>query len=160
MAKTQENHGVCFCPVILGSDKTTVSVASGQNDYYPLYISNGLIHNHIRRAHRNGVSLVAFLAIPRSKHPLYISFHSHIQLHIKADREHNKSEAFRNFRREVFHESLRIILGSLHPGMTTPKVIRYADGHYRQMIYGLGPYIADYPEQALLTCIVQGWCPR
>jgi hypothetical protein len=24
----------------------------------------------------------------------------------------------------------------------------------------LGPYIADYPEQTLLTCVVQGWCPR
>ena len=25
---------------------------------------------------------------------------------------------------------------------------------------GVGPYIADYPEQALLACIVQGWCPK
>ena len=47
LAKMQENHGACFCPIILGSDKTMVSVASGQNDYYPLYISNGLIQNHI-----------------------------------------------------------------------------------------------------------------
>ncbi|KAF7372688.1 hypothetical protein MVEN_00132200 [Mycena venus] len=37
---------------------------------------------------------------------------------------------------------------------------RCADGHFRRAIYGLGPYIADYPEQALLTCIVQGYCPR
>jgi len=51
----------------VGSDKTTVSVATGQNNYYPLYISNGLIHNNVRRAHRNGLSLVAFLAIPHSK---------------------------------------------------------------------------------------------
>jgi hypothetical protein len=28
------------------------------------------------------------------------------------------------------------------------------------VIYGLGPYIADYPEQALLACIVQNWCPK
>ncbi|KAF8151393.1 hypothetical protein B0H34DRAFT_664731, partial [Crassisporium funariophilum] len=28
------------------------------------------------------------------------------------------------------------------------------------VIYGIGPYIADYPEQALLACIVSGWCPR
>jgi hypothetical protein len=44
--------------------------------------------------------------------------------------------------------------------MTTPEIVHYADGHYRRMIYGLGPYIADYPEQVLITCIVQGWCPR
>jgi hypothetical protein len=41
-----------------------------------------------------------------------------------------------------------------------PEVVRYADGHYRRTIYGLGPYIADYPEQVLLACIVQNWCPR
>jgi hypothetical protein len=27
-------------------------------------------------------------------------------------------------------------------------------------VYGLGLYIADYPEQALLACIVQNWCPK
>ena len=44
--------------------------------------------------------------------------------------------------------------------MTTPEVVRCPDGHFRRVIYGLGPYIADYPEQALLACIVQGWCPK
>ncbi|KAJ7828329.1 hypothetical protein B0H13DRAFT_2373263 [Mycena leptocephala] len=37
------------------------------------------------------------------------------------------------------------------------KVTLFADGHYRRAIYGLGPYIADYPEQVLLACVVQGW---
>ena len=44
--------------------------------------------------------------------------------------------------------------------MTTPEIVRTPDGHYRRVIYSLGAYIADYPEQALLTSIVQGWCPR
>jgi hypothetical protein len=44
--------------------------------------------------------------------------------------------------------------------MTTPEIVRFPDGHFRKVIYGLGPYIADYPEQALLACIVQGWCPK
>lgn len=56
-----------LCPVILGSDKTTVSVATGQNEYYPAYISNGVVSNAARRAHRDAVSLFAFLAIPKSK---------------------------------------------------------------------------------------------
>ena len=34
-----ELEGATFMPVILGSDKTTVSVATGQHDYYPLYLS-------------------------------------------------------------------------------------------------------------------------
>ena len=55
-----------FVPLILGSDKTTVSVATGQNEYYPLYMTIGNVHNHVRRAHRNALTLVAFLALPKS----------------------------------------------------------------------------------------------
>jgi len=44
--------------------------------------------------------------------------------------------------------------------MTTHDVARFPDGHFRRVIYGLGPYIADYPEQVLLAGVVQGWCPR
>jgi hypothetical protein len=52
------------------------------------------------------------------------------------------------------------MLASLQPGMTVPEVIYCGDGNYRRVIYGIGPYIADYPEQCLITSIVQGWCPR
>lgn len=77
-----------------------------------------------------------------------------------ADREHEDSDEFRKFRRNLFHGSINHILQSLRPGMETPEVVRYGDGHYRRTIYGLGPYIADYPEQVLLACVVQGWCAR
>ena len=44
--------------------------------------------------------------------------------------------------------------------METPGIVCYGDGYYQCTIYGLGPYIADYPKQVLLACIMQGWCPR
>jgi hypothetical protein len=59
-------HGAMLIPIILGSDKTTVSVMMGNNQYYPLYLSIGSIHNNIRQAHHGGLALVAFLAIPKS----------------------------------------------------------------------------------------------
>lgn len=62
-----ETHGSMFVPIILGSDVTTVSVGTGHNQYYPLYASIGNVHNHVRRAHRNAVAIVAFLAIPKGK---------------------------------------------------------------------------------------------
>ncbi|KAF8478783.1 hypothetical protein F5888DRAFT_1629604, partial [Russula emetica] len=37
IAEDLETHGAMFAPVVLGSDKTTVSVTTGQNEYYPLY---------------------------------------------------------------------------------------------------------------------------
>ncbi len=55
-----------FVPVILGSDKTTVSVATGQNDFHPVYLSLGNVHNSARRAHGDAVSVVGFLPIPKS----------------------------------------------------------------------------------------------
>lgn len=44
--------------------------------------------------------------------------------------------------------------------METPEVVRCPDGHFRRVIYSLGPYIADYPEQVLLSGVVTGWCPK
>ncbi|KAJ7589408.1 hypothetical protein C8J56DRAFT_1049066 [Mycena floridula] len=44
--------------------------------------------------------------------------------------------------------------------MTILEVIRCPDRHFWQAIYGLGPYIADYPEQVILAGIVQNWCPK
>ncbi|KAJ7841974.1 hypothetical protein B0H13DRAFT_2239403 [Mycena leptocephala] len=76
------------------------------------------------------------------------------------DRENQDSAEFRTFCRNLFHASLQRILHSLKPAMTGPEVALFADSHYRRVIYGLGPYIADYPEQVLLACTVQGWCAR
>ena len=67
IARDPKTHGSMFVPIILGSDKTTVSVATGQTDYYPVYLSIGNIHNNIRRSHRGGVALIGFLAIAKSE---------------------------------------------------------------------------------------------
>ncbi|KAJ7650467.1 hypothetical protein FB45DRAFT_859230 [Roridomyces roridus] len=127
---------------VFGSDKTTVSVGTGNTEFYPFYGGIGNIYNSTRRAHQEGLSVMAFLSIP------------------KTTRQYAASKEFRKFRRQLFHSSIARILQPLKPHMTTPRVTRCADGHFRRAIYGLGPYIADYPEQALLTCIVQGNCAR
>ncbi|KAG1834931.1 hypothetical protein DFJ58DRAFT_868489 [Suillus subalutaceus] len=124
------------------SDKTTVSVATGQNDYYPLYLSIGNVHNNVRRAHRNALALVGFLAIP------------------KTEKRNTDELGYRKFKKQLFHSSLSRIFANLKPGMTTPEVTRCGDGHYWRIIYGLGPYIADYEEQVVLACMVKDWCGR
>jgi hypothetical protein len=77
-----------------------------------------------------------------------------------ADKQFQDTVVFRKFHRQLFHSSLARILLSLHPWMTKPRVTQCGDGYFRRVIYGLGPYIADYPKQALLACIVSGWCPK
>jgi hypothetical protein len=54
-----------FIPIILGSDKMTVSIATGHNEYHPIYLSIGNVHNSVRRAHRNALVLLGFFAIPK-----------------------------------------------------------------------------------------------
>ena len=68
-AAHSNTFGAMYCPIILGSDKTTVSKATGQVEYHPLYLSIGNPHNSVRRAHRNAVIPIAFLAIPKSESP-------------------------------------------------------------------------------------------
>ena len=65
-----------FVPIVMGSDKTTVSVATGHNEYWPLYASIGNVHNNIRRAHGNGLVLVGFLATPKSLYLVKSCLHS------------------------------------------------------------------------------------
>jgi len=56
-----------YVPVILGSDKTMVSVATGNVEYHPVYLSIGIVHNSVHHAHRNAVIPMAFLAIPKGE---------------------------------------------------------------------------------------------
>ncbi|KAG1764199.1 hypothetical protein EDD22DRAFT_979086 [Suillus occidentalis] len=142
IAQDLQTHGTAFIPIILGSNKTTVSVATGQNNYYPLYLSIGNVHNNIQHAHRDALVLVGFMAIP------------------KTNKEGASDPAFRKFKKQMFHSSLSKILANLKAGMMTPEVMRCGDGHYRCVIYGLGPYIVDYEEQVVLAGIVRNWCGR
>lgn len=54
-------------PAVTGLDKTTVSVATGHQEYHPVYISAGNLTNMARRSHGAGVTPVAFLPIPKGK---------------------------------------------------------------------------------------------
>ncbi|KAI0069218.1 hypothetical protein BV25DRAFT_1926438 [Artomyces pyxidatus] len=142
ITENPETHGSMLIPVLLGADKTTVSVATGNTEFHPLYASPGNVTNEMRRAHRESVLPIAFLAIP------------------KAPREEADTPEFRLFKKQVYHASIARILRPIEPFMTTPDVVLCADRHYRRAIYEIGPFIADYPEQVLLAGIVQNWCPK
>ncbi|KAF9487693.1 hypothetical protein BDN71DRAFT_1485273 [Pleurotus eryngii] len=136
------NKGTMYCPIITGSDKTTVSVATGQVEYHPGYMSIGNVHNGVRRAHCNAVVPFIFFAIPKS------------------DRKYDGDPDFRTFKRQLYHSSVAAVLSHIESSMKTPVVRRCPDGHFRRVIFDLGPVITDYPEQVLLAGIVQGWCAK
>ncbi|KDQ31981.1 hypothetical protein PLEOSDRAFT_1091908 [Pleurotus ostreatus PC15] len=126
----EQNEHTMYCPIILGSDKTTVSVATGQVEYHPLYLSIGNIWGSTRRVHRQGVIPIAFLAIPKANH------------------RYDTDVSFWKFKCQLYHSSILVIFTSIKNYMTTP------------VIFDFGAFIGDYPEQVMLAAIVQGWCPR
>lgn len=77
-----------------------------------------------------------------------------------ASRKYDNDVSFRNFKQRVYHASLEAVFQTMENEMMTPTVLRCPDGHYRRVIFGLGAYIADYPEQVTLSGVVSDWCPK
>ncbi|KAF8259888.1 hypothetical protein EI94DRAFT_1773823 [Lactarius quietus] len=129
ISQDKEQHGSMLIPIITGSDKTTVSVTTGHQEYHPVYASLSNITNTAHCGHGNGVVPVAFLPIPK-----------------------------RIFCHQLYHRCLELVFVPLKPYMTKLRVMKCPDGHFRCMIFSLGLYIADYLEQVWLTGIVSNWC--
>jgi hypothetical protein len=91
---------------------------------------------------------------------LALSYYIFFDQSFSASKRQRKTVAYQRFVRQMYHACLALIFEPLKAGMTTPEVVRCPDGHFRRAVYTLGPYIADYPEQVWLACIVQNWCPK
>ncbi|KAI9449318.1 hypothetical protein BJY52DRAFT_1206403 [Lactarius psammicola] len=140
LSQDQNNYGVMFVPIVAGSDKTTVLVATGHQEYHPVYISLRNLTNTAQQAHGNSMLPVAFLPIP------------------KTSKSQQKCMEFQHFCHQLYHNCLEVIFEPLRCYMTTPTVVKCPDGQFRHAIFRLGPYIADYPEQVWLAGIVSNWC--
>ena len=148
-----------FILVVVDSDKTTVSVGTGQNEYWPLYGSIGNIHNNVRRVHRAGLVLIAFLAIPKGN-SLFLLFVMYHFFSFAADNVYSSDPTFHTFCQQLFHTLFSKIFSSLQPVIDQPEIVQCPDRNYRHGIWGFGAHIGNYLEQTLMACIVQGWCAR
>ncbi|KAF6763988.1 hypothetical protein DFP72DRAFT_873930 [Ephemerocybe angulata] len=136
------SNGAMLVAVVAGLDKTTVSVATGHQEYHPFYLMSGNLTNEARRGHGNSIDPAAFLPIP------------------KVSKSEKKTKVYKTFARQLYHACIAYIFEPLRKGMSEPDLVRCPDQHFRRAIYSIGPIIADYPEQVWLTGIVQGWCPK
>ncbi|KAF9648905.1 hypothetical protein BDM02DRAFT_3235661, partial [Thelephora ganbajun] len=133
-------YGSMLVPIILGSDKTMVSVVTGQNEYYPLYLSVGNVQNHMRRAHKNALVVISFLPI------------------LKGARKDTDTEEFHQFKQTLTHKAIANILLPIKPFMKTLDIVQCPDQYFCHVLYGLGLHISDYPEQAMIAWILMNWC--
>jgi hypothetical protein len=60
----------------------------------------------------------------------------------------------------LYHNCLELIFEPLRKYMMTHTPVKCPDGQFHHAIFGLGPYIADYPEQVWLGGIVYNWCAK
>jgi hypothetical protein len=84
-----------FVPVVAGSDKTTVSVATGHQEYHPVYMSPGNLTNIARRSHGSALLPVTFLPIPKSMHAIYC-FDLFTDIHIQLLKNTGRTSTFRH----------------------------------------------------------------
>ena len=116
-------------PLILGSDKTMLSTLSGDKSAWPVYLSIGNLGKEKRRSTTsNGLILIGLLPkVPRKP------------------REHTTKRAF--------HTALREILRPLEAPAMDGIEMRCADGHARIVFPRISSFLADYPEQCLITLV-------
>ena len=135
--------GASVAPVIISTDKTQLTQFSGGKVAYPVYLTLGNIPRAIRRKpSQNACILIGYLPVSK-------------------DVGENLTQRQRSARiQQLFHDSMRLILEPLIAAGEKGMEVTGGDGKVRLVFPILACYVADYPEQCLVTCAKYGTCPR
>ncbi|KAF8181570.1 hypothetical protein BJ912DRAFT_1023540 [Pholiota molesta] len=136
-------EGATVAPVIAATDKTLLTKLSGNKSAYPLYLTIGNLPKAIRRKpSKNGCILIGYLSVdkPNRSQLSELEYCSRVQ--------------------RLFHESMRIILEPLKKAGVDGVLMESSNGDVRRVHPILTCYVADYPEQCLVTCSKYGTCPK
>jgi hypothetical protein len=127
--------GATLVPIICGSDKTLLTTMAGSQSAWPVYITIGNIPKLIRKKQSaNAVLLLALLP--------------------KFPKGNNAAST-----RAGFHIALTTIFKPLRSVYSTGLDMDCADGFVRFWFPRLAAWMADTPEQSLLTSVIGGFCP-
>ncbi|KAH7102016.1 hypothetical protein BKA62DRAFT_617982 [Auriculariales sp. MPI-PUGE-AT-0066] len=142
--KTQAKlpQGATVLPIIVASDKTQLTSFTGKHECYPVYITIGNISKDVRRApSMRAMRLIGYL--PAGKLDKSLS-----------------ELAKRRLRAELFHKCMRRIFEPLFEPAHNGVCLADSQGCVRSCHPILAAYIADYPEQCLVSCVSYGQaCP-
>ncbi|PPQ97258.1 hypothetical protein CVT26_000650 [Gymnopilus dilepis] len=135
--------GATMAPVIIATDKTQLTQFSGSKSAYPVYLTIGNIPKALRRKpSKKACVLIGYLSVE------------------KINRKQMTERAHRSKIQRLFHESMRIILESLKRAGHEGVEMTSADGAVRLVFPIISCYVADYPEQCLVTCSKYGTCVK
>lgn len=129
--------------MIIATDKTQLTQFSGNKSAYPVYLTIGNLPKSIRRKpSKHACVLIAYLSVD------------------KVSRRELTAQQHRSRVQRTFHESMKHILAPLKDAGKTGVDMTGADGCVRKVFPILSCYVADYPEQCLVTCAKSTTCPK
>lgn len=129
--------------MIIATDKTQLTQFSGSKSAYPVYLTLGNIPRALRRKPSlQACILIAYLPVDK----------------IQKDGL-SKKELSARYQR-LFHDAMRHVLKPLIEAGKNGVEMTGGDGAVRRVHPIIASYVADYPEQCMVTCSKYGTCPK
>jgi Plavaka transposase len=137
----QLEYGATVAPVIISSDKTSLSQFAGDKSAWPVYLTLGNIAKSTRR-------------LPSSHANILIGYLSASKLEVFQD----KTRGAAGWR--LLHYCMQKLLMPLVEAGKDGVNMTCADGRQCKIYPILAAYVADYEEQSLVTWTMKGCCPK
>ncbi|THH03596.1 hypothetical protein EW145_g6149 [Phellinidium pouzarii] len=137
-------EGATIVPVIIASDETQLSTFSGDKTAWPVYLTIGNIAKNIRlKPSTHATVILGYL--PKVKFQCF---------------EGGSDDEARSRIWNFFHHCMRVLLVPLIEAGENGIEMLCVDGFSRIVFPILAAYVADYPEQCLVTCCKSFRCPK
>jgi hypothetical protein len=135
------NRNGTLAPLIIASDKTSLSTLIGGQQAYPVYVSIGNISKKVRRKSTEGATvLLGYLPVDKFED-------------VKSPDERARLRA------ELTHRAMEALMEPLKLASEEGVDMWCSDGYLRRVYPILAAFVADWPEQCELACAGQGGCP-